>query len=234
MFFLYLFFCFVFPVLWILYMLVSRRDMSRYLPLFLAAAVLSVVSVSVLRALTQPFFSEFVIYSGDTGALLLHSFVQSGLLEEACKAVFFFLVLQRVFFSSRELYGIAESVAFFSAVLEGALFASLETLAALFYFPGAVFSRLFTANLLHILALLVSASGVFFGKRFPAGQALAVLAAVVLHGGYNLVLAYFAVPGALIYTLFLLLAVTVLWMKIFGRIYFSARKKMQAPGDALQ
>ena len=116
--------CFAVPIAWALYAGLARREISAYLFLFLCLSLLSAVAASGVQALTQPLFSEAVIFSGGAASLALHSFVQAGLIEEACKAIFFFVALRRVFASRRKLYLTKESVAFYFAVFFGSLFAS--------------------------------------------------------------------------------------------------------------
>lgn len=156
------------------------------------------------------------------GGLALHSFVQAGLIEEACKALLFFFALRRVFSGSRELYGIRESVAFYFAIFFGLLFASFETLGGLFYLPGAAVTRMFTAHILHPAAMLVSASGAFFGKRYAIGYVLPCIAAVAVHGLYNFTAGIYGLMGALLYAAGAVALAAGLWALIFGRVYPSS------------
>lgn len=223
--------CFAFPVVWALYAVIARRELAKYIPMFLLFSLLSVVAASVIQALTQPFFSEFVVFSSGMPALVLHSFVQAGLIEELFKALFFFFALRRVFFDSRELYGISESVAFYFAILSGSLFASFETLAGIFYLPGAAVTRMFTTHILHPVALLISASASFFGKRHIAGYILPCIAAIVVHGFYNFTAGTGTLFAVVVYTAAVLVLAAVLWALIFSRVYPSSGKSFSAKGN---
>ena len=216
--------CFAVPAVWALYAILFRREVAPYLFLFLCLSLLSAVAASGIQALTQPFFSEAVIFSGGLTGLALHSFVQAGLIEGACKAAFFFIALRRVFANSRAVYGIRESVAFYFAVFFDSLFASFETLAGFFYLPGAAVTRMFTAHILHPVAMLVSASGAFFGKRHVAGYILPCIAAVAVHGLYNFAIGVRGLFGAVLYTAATLVLVAALWALIFSMARLSSRK----------
>ena len=216
--------CFAVPAVWVLYAILARREMVPYIFLFLCLSLLSAVAASGIQALTQPLFSKVVIFSGGLTGLALHSFVQAGLIEEACKAAFFFLALRRVFANSKEVYGIREAVAFSFAVFFGSLFASFETLGGLFYLPGAAVTRMFTAHVLHPAAMLISASGAFFGKGRAISCILSCLAAVAVHGFYNFTVGTRGLFGAVVYTAGALILAAVLWAVVFGRAYPSSRK----------
>ena len=228
---LYLALCFAVPAICALYAALARRELARHIPMFIAAAALSVVAASAAQALTQPFFSEAVIFSGGTPALVLHSFVQAGLIEEGFKAIFFFLALRRAFSAVGESRDVSESAAFFFAVFSGSLFASLETLAGVFYLPGSAVTRMFTAHVLHPAALLVSASGAFFGKKRPIGYFLPCAAAVAAHGFYNFTAGFGNLSWVVLYTAGALVLTAALWALIFSMAYSSAGKGHIAKGE---
>ena len=220
--------CFAVPAVWALYAILFRREVAPYLFLFLCLSLLSAVVASGVQALTQPLFSKAVIFSGGLTGLALHSFVQAGLIEEACKAAFFFIALRRVFASSRELNAIRALTAFYFAVFFGSLFASLETFGGLFYLPGAAVTRMFTAYVLHPVAMLISASGAFFGKGRAAGYILSCLAAVAVHGLYNFTVGTRGLFGTVIYTAGALVLTAALWALVFsmaGRGAHSRKKE---------
>ena len=209
-----------------------RKGLVKYIPMFLVSSLVSALAASAVQAITQPFFSEYVVFRGGTLALILHSFVQAGLIEEVFKAILFFLALGRAFNDSGELRGAAESAAFCFAVFSGSLFASLETLAGIFYLPGAAVTRMFTAHILHPVVLLVSASASFFGKRHIAGYVLPCAAAIVVHGFYNFTVGSGALFAVVVYTASVLVLAAALWTLIFSRVYSASAKSLPARGNA--
>lgn len=223
---------FAFPVAWALYILIAQRELAKYIPLFLVSSFFSVVASSVVQVLTQPIFSRLLIFSGGAAALALHSFVQAGLIEETFKAALFYFALRRVFYDERELYGISESVAFFFAIFSGLLFASFETLSqALYTSLGSSAARLFTAHILHPVALLVSASGAYFGKSHIAGYILPFIAAMLMHGFYNLAVVAGGIVAAVLCVVLELALTAGFWALIFSRDYSYLGKRRPASGE---
>ena len=214
--------CFAVPIVWAIYACAARKELVPYLFLFLCFSLFSALAASGVQAVTQPLFSKVVIFSGGLAALALHSFVQAGLIEEAFKAIFFFIALRRAFAGSRELNAIKESVAFYFAVFFGSSFASFETLGSILYIPGAAVTRMFTAHVLHPAAMLAAASAVFFGKTHVVGYIVPCIAAIAVHGFYNFTVGMRGLFGAVLYAGSLLVLVAALWAIIFSRVRASS------------
>ncbi len=214
----YISLCFLPPLIWFFYAAVFRRVLVKYTLFFFLSSFLSIAVSSVLQVLFQYYFSEIMIFSDrKTATLLLFSFVQTGFIEEGIKAVFLFITLKKISVARTDFIGKSVPVIFYFAVFSGFLFASFESLAGYFYLPGVTVPRLFTAYILHPAALLVTASGAFFNKRFRGAFALSFTAGFLLHGLYNLTVVFFMLTGAVVYVSVLAVSVMALWWKIGGR-----------------
>lgn len=228
----YLFLCFLMPLVWLTYAAFVRRSIVKYALLFFVSSLISVIAASLLQTAFQAVFSEIIIFSGGRAvSIFLYSFIQTGFMEEAAKAFFFFFILNKINTSRTGFVGRSESAVFYFAVFSGLLFASFETLAGYFYLPGATVPRMFTTYVLHPLALLVTASGVFFDKRFRGGAVLAFLAGFLVHGFYNLVVVFFMRSGAVVYTAVMVVSVIVLWWKIGGSAIFTGERDIIPPQE---
>ena len=186
-----LFFCFLPPALWIVF-IVSLR----YLSFFPALRALffglgAVLTATGLQWALDPLFARIPV----SLSLFFTPFIEAALIEESSK-----LTLIALFFRQKKDSLEAPPV-LSAAFLIGLSFASFETLLYSLSNPSLVFLRSITAVPLHACASLLCGAFLLVSRRdsrllVPAIRY--VLPAVVLHGGYNICMeagGFFLYPG---------------------------------------